>query len=208
MQLVFDMQSYWLAGTGSDAGAYADNLANKDHHGLPFLPAKTQKGQIREAFKLAEDNGWFTDFTQQFDSKLTQILFGVESRDGRNGQGVLQFCNAELSDNEKGFFLQGDSTEKKQRINCLFTLLHSTAIDELGKAKPYSLRSYEVAVPMTLHGKLDASTQHLEPAVRQAVTQHLPTWLEQVLPLVTHIGAKKQRGLGEVNIRLVQTQGE
>lgn len=209
MQLVFDMTSYWLAGTGNDAGAYADNLATKDGNGLPYLPAKTQKGQFREAFQLAEDNGWFEQFYRQFNASLTALLFGVESRDGQNGQGILQFSNAELSDNEKAFFLEPISDqEKKDRKHCLFTLINSTAIDTTGKSKAYSLRSYEVVVPMTLIGELTAQTQHLPSNIRNTIEQHLTIWLDQVLPLITHIGAKKQRGLGEVKINRVQGQGE
>ncbi|TMX31123.1 hypothetical protein DA096_21595 [Vibrio rotiferianus] len=205
MLLVYNMQSYWLAGTGNDAGAYADNLATKDRDGLPFLPAKTQKGQIREAFQLAEDNDWFNEFHHEAHTSLTELLFGSESRDGKNGQGILQFTNAELSENEKGFFLQGNEKERK---NCLFTLHNSTAIDETGKAKAYSLRSYEVVVPMTLIGNLAVHTQHLPTGIRNTISEHLPEWLNQVLPLVTHIGAKKQRGLGEVTVNLVHSKGE
>ncbi|MFB9214421.1 RAMP superfamily CRISPR-associated protein [Vibrio sinaloensis] len=209
MQLVFEMQSYWLAGTGSDAGAYADNLSSKDRHGLPYIPAKTQKGQLREAFQLAENNGWFSEFDKQFDTSLTGLLFGSESRDGKNGQGVLQFSNAELSDNEKAFFLEPDSIEESNaRKSCLFTLINSTAIDEMGKAKTYSLRSYEVAIPMTLISQLVAQSQHLPSILREVIDQQLASWLDSVLPLVTHIGAKKQRGLGEVAINLVPEKGE
>lgn len=205
MQLVFEMRSYWLAGTGNDAGAYADNLAAKDRNALPYLPAKTQKGQIREAFQLAEDNAWFSEFNQHFDTKLTDILFGIESRDVLNGQGVLQFSNAELSDNEKAFFLTPETERKRrQRINCLFALLNSTAIDAKGNAKLHSLRSYEVVVPMTLLGELFTQTQHLDPEISKVIEQNLPVWFDQVLPLITHIGAKKQRGLGEVIVTLAR----
>lgn len=205
MQLVFEFKSYWLAGTGNDAGAYADNLAVKNNHALPYLPARTQKGQIRDAFLSAENNGWFSEFNKQFKTKLTNVLFGIESRNGKSGQGVLQFSNAEMCENEIAFFLEPvDPHESAQRKRCLFTLLNSTAIDDQGKAKPYSLRSNEVVVPITLYGTLTTQTLHLEPILRKTVDENLSNWFEQVLPLVTHIGAQKHRGLGEVIVDLVQ----
>ncbi|MDN3686067.1 hypothetical protein QW180_30930 [Vibrio sinaloensis] len=79
----------------------------------------------------------------------------------------------------------------------------------MGKAKTYSLRSYEVAIPMTLISQLVAQSQHLPSILREVIDQQLASWLDSVLPLVTHIGAKKkQRGLGEVAINLVPEKKE
>ncbi|MDN3686066.1 hypothetical protein QW180_30925 [Vibrio sinaloensis] len=65
---------------------------------------------------MAENNGWFSEFDKQFDTSLTGLLFGSESRDGKNGQGVLQFSNAELSDNEKKAFFSLSPIQLKNQM--------------------------------------------------------------------------------------------
>ncbi|WP_418641475.1 RAMP superfamily CRISPR-associated protein [Vibrio chaetopteri] len=203
MRLIYNMQSYWLAGTGTDAGAYADNLAIKTPNRLPYLPARTQKGQLREAFELAEKNSWFEDFSLTFQGQnLTDLLFGTESRNGQHGAGVLLLSNAVLSDNEQRFFVSASDTENNTRTNALYDILTSTAIDDSGSAKMHSLRTYEVVIPVTLYAQLELQLHYLPPKIAHYIEQHIEKWLTLVLPLVTHIGAKKQRGLGEVIITL------
>ncbi len=84
------MAGYWFAGTGSEAGAYADSIALKDENGLPYFPGKSLKGIFRNAFRIAEYNNWFTGW-----DSLQKDLFGVEgsyyrfTTSGRDGNALI-----------------------------------------------------------------------------------------------------------------------
>ncbi|WP_298943931.1 RAMP superfamily CRISPR-associated protein [uncultured Psychromonas sp.] len=177
--LIFDIKSDWHVGSGEEGGAYADALALKNHVNLPYLPGKSIKGLLRQAFETAIDNEWFTDRT------VISELFGYEN-EGEHSQGFIQISSAQLSESETDYFL-----ESKGAIKHLFRILQSTAIDKLsGVAKQGALRSIEVVVPMQLRAELTINGDF--PDFQQ--------WLEDALTLVTEFGAKRHRGLGAVSV--------
>ncbi|WP_166368715.1 RAMP superfamily CRISPR-associated protein [Psychromonas sp. SA13A] len=177
--LIFDIKSDWHIGSGEEGGAYADALALKNHLQLPYLPGKSIKGLLRQAFDTAINNAWFAD------SNVLSDLFGYEN-EGEYSQGCIQISSAQLSESETDYFL-----ENKGAIKHLFRILQSTAIDKKsGVAKKGALRSIEVVVPMKLRAELTVNGDFPE----------FQQWLEGALTLVTECGAKRHRGLGAVSV--------
>jgi len=189
-QLIFDIQSDWHIGNGKEGGAYADALVLKDNDNLPYLPGKSIKGLLRHAFSIASVNNWFSDNSKD----LLNTIFGNENREGAKSQGALQLSSARLSSNEQDFFKENKTASKH-----LYRVLQYTAIEhKSGVAKESSLRSIEVAVPMLLTAELNLNANH--PALKDnlELKQQFFTALDQVVPLITELGAKRHRGLGKV----------
>jgi len=180
--LTFDIKSDWHIGSGEEGGAYADALVIKNHLGLPYLPGKSIKGLLRQAFQTAQDNQWFSD--TQLD---IETLFGRES-DALFSQAALQISSAQLSAEESHYFTHNQHAKKH-----LFRTRHATSIDRLsGVAIEGSLRSMEVAVPMQLQAQL---TLH---DMQQG--QQFERQLSDALTLITEFGGKRHRGLGQVTV--------
>ncbi|OOF09529.1 MULTISPECIES: RAMP superfamily CRISPR-associated protein [unclassified Salinivibrio] len=192
-RLVFDLHSDWHVGSGKEAGAYADALCLKDSAGLPYLPGKSIKGLLKEAFQLATDNQWFSQ-------DLVPLLFGREGRDGVSEQGMLQISSGQLSAQESHYLIDNNVAKYLYRVH------QFTAIDkETGTAKPSSLRSMEVAVPMQLVAQVRLNTQHPHYHTQidgQTIHQGFTTWLDQAITLITALGGKRHRGLGQVTVSL------
>ncbi|AXY00923.1 hypothetical protein D1115_06470 [Vibrio alfacsensis] len=175
LTLQFDIQSHWHIGSGNEGGAYADALALKDEQGLPYIPGRSVKGLLREAMTLACENQWFED------DKLTH-LFGEEGNNAFT-QGKISVSNASFSAAEKVYFGQQKGAKKH-----LYQVVHSTAIEHTtGVAKNTSLRSLEVVIPLTLSAQVMVNG-----------TKEDAQAIMEVLPLITHLGAKRHRGLGQV----------
>lgn len=181
--LSFDIKSDWHIGNGQEGGAYADALVVKNHLNLPYLPGKSIKGLLRQAFQTAVYNQWFAD------ENILKTLFGYEN-EGEFSQGTIQVSSAQLSEAESDFFLKNKGAMKH-----LTRVLQSTAIDKTsGVAQEGSLRSMEVAVPMQLRAEI-------------TLTDNMPEfnqWLNDAITLITELGAKRHRGLGQVTVTCCQ----
>ncbi len=192
-QLNFDIQSDWHIGNGKESGAYADALVLKDNNNLPYIPGKSIKGLLRHAFTTAIDNKWFDDETD-----LLNIIFGNENREGLTSQGALQLSSASLSLNEQTFFKENKTTSKY-----LYRVLQFTAIDhKSGVASESSLRSMEVTVPMLLTAELNLNSNYPVLKENPKLEQNFFSYLEQIVPLITELGAKRHRGLGKVYVSI------
>lgn len=190
------MTGYWFAGTGSEAGAYADSIALKDENGLPYFPGKSLKGIFRNAFKIAENNNWFTDHKD-----LENFLFGKEGsycRPGESGKnqtfiepnnlltsGHLHFSNAVIDPRITEFVLKEPDLR-----NLLFKTIQNTAINSNGVADATSLRSYEVVVPLRLMSEI--SYDETDDLCGKMMLE----MLRQVSALIMDIGGKRRRGFG------------
>ena len=83
-------------------------------------------------------------------------------------------------------------------------------IDENGSALAHSLRGNEVAIPMPLQARLDLRATAVDADHRVQQEAWLDSdapWLalERTLPLIDHIGAHRNRGLGECRLTLTAT---
>lgn len=198
--LTFDLQSDWHIGNGKEAGAYADSLTIKDDHGLPFLPGKSIKGLLREAFTIAQANKWCEDIeTTHTIENLIDTLFGSQGQ-GVKSQGMIQLSSATLSCDEIAFFNHPENNQQTNAKAHLFRVIQSTKIDhETGVATDGSLRSMEVSVPMTLQSELGLNSSH--PAFSPKLEQALLPLLNASCGLILELGAKRHRGLGQVSVR-------
>ncbi len=202
--LEFNIQSYWHIGTGQEGGAYADALTLKDEQKLPYLPGKSIKGLLRDAFEKAITNNWFPKYLES-ESDVVDLLFGQENTQGSNKQGLLQITSARLSDDEVNFL-----ANNKQAKSMLYKITYATAIEpETGVAKNTSLRSTEVTIPMTLTANLSLNSTH--PAyqiIGNQLNDQFSQWLELALSLITEIGSKRHRGLGKTIVTATQATGD
>ncbi|WP_095499166.1 RAMP superfamily CRISPR-associated protein [Paraferrimonas haliotis] len=182
LKLSIDMQSFWHIGSGEEGGAYADALTLKSAQSLPYIPGKSLKGRLRDAFELAAQNGWFS-------AEFTTVLFGQEG-EALNTAGLIRVSSATLSNEESQYIVQN------QGQSLLYRTLQSTAIDsKTGTAKDGSLRAIEVALPMTLTAHISLNQSH--PLYDAQQHSHYLTALAQASKLINSLGAKRTRGLGE-----------
>jgi len=202
----FNIQSYWHIGSGQEGGAYADALVLKNSDYLPYLPGKSIKGLLRDAFSRAEKNNWFNDFSHENDKNtetLVDVLFGNEGKAGTSEQGALQISSGVLSSQEIDYL-----RDNRQAKSQLYKVTYATAInDETGVAENTSLRSMEVCVPMVLTTQVSVNTGHIGYLNNKDVLdEKLSLWLTQVVSFITEIGAKRHRGLGKVIVNVKQEQ--
>lgn len=183
--LKFDIRSDWHIGDGLDAGAYADAITLKDASGLPYLPGKSVKGLLREAFTLASENGWVV-------RDDVDTLFGLEGDQGETQQGLIEVSSATLSSEESTFISQNPEMKSK-----LYRVISSTAIDHrCGVAKDTSLRSTEVTIPVTLFAVVSLRTT--EKTQDSKTAEDLLRIMAQACTLIFDLGAKRHRGFGDV----------
>jgi hypothetical protein len=186
--LRFEMQSYWHAGTGRGDGWRADAVVQRTREGLPYLPGRTVKGLLRAAVSIGIDAGlasseevdsWFG--TRLVDDGADRV-HNLEAARFRTRQGLLRFSSATLGRTWEAW--AGGASERE--LAPLFVTLASTAINEEGVASERSLRTIEVAVPMTLQAFVEG------PEGRWAAV------LTQTAPFLRALGSGRNRGSGRV----------
>jgi hypothetical protein len=202
MNLEFQLHSFWHAGTGRGDGPGADAIIHRSPSGLPFLPGRTVKGLLRDASKLGEllkllPEGsamlWFgTDIPRDEKASIKESDGSVELERARfnTEPGCLRAGSATLG----SAWEQWAAAALKDR-ELLAMEFASTKIEDSGIALDKSLRSIEIAVPMTLKAEISA-------------LKSLPAgWedqLEKVLPYIRSLGSHRNRGLGRVSVRRVK----
>lgn len=170
--------SEWHCGSGLSAGADIDSLVVKDPDGLPFIPGKTLKGLIREAF---EDYVLFSGVSAD-----TSALFGKPTDgEGLPSKGQLFFTNATIADDERQAIL-GNKVQ-----DFLYQKRVRTAIDDKGIAQEHSLRSIETVVPCMLYAAIIN------------VPEDAVGILTNSLALVKRMGVNRSRGLGRCQMSVV-----
>lgn len=176
-----EFYSSWHCGSGLSAGADVDELAIKDKHGMPFIPGRTLKGLIREAF---ENYLQFTGCEVDADKTAAEMFGLLDKATKENVTGCLHFSNAELDKTEYEA-ITGVGAQKY-----LYGKSVSTAIDAEGTAVDHSLRAQETVVPCTLHASITG------------VPEAYAKTLETSLGLIKRLGQKRNRGLGRCDFRV------
>ncbi|MDA9557147.1 RAMP superfamily CRISPR-associated protein [Vibrio sp.] len=195
--LKFDIQHYWHIGSGEEGGAYADSLVLKDSYQLPFIPGKSVKGLLREAFNLAIDHGWY-------DKAQRDTLFGCEGVSLTNASR-LHISSAILPSADYAHFVHNPSMTQ-----ALYHVIQQMSIDSnTGTTQQGSLRSTEVCVPMTLVAEVhlpDINSADIDSVEIDSVEEsHNDVFeiFQSIVPLITHLGAKRHRGMGEVFVSVI-----
>lgn len=198
--IVFEILSYWQAGSGRGAAAMADSVIVRDDAGLPYLPGRSVKGLLREAMQQAEDVGavekgrveeWFgSRIPAEGDDEEARERQREESR-YKTEQGRLWFGSGRLPEPWRRWAAQAGG-EVEPLVSELVTYVASTAINRDGVARDQTLRVAQVAVPMTLHAEVHGPEGDSR-------------WVEDLrtaLPLLRCLGSRRQRGYGRVRVRM------
>ncbi|HEX9639880.1 MAG TPA: hypothetical protein VGB13_01045, partial [Candidatus Krumholzibacteria bacterium] len=184
--IVFEILTWWHAGTGRGDGSVADAVLARADDGLPCLPGRTVKGLARDAVRLGAEAGmatrdqlaaWFgTDIvTGNAENRVEKL----EAARFCTNPGSLRFESATLG-KEWTKWARAHESER----NALVSTFASTRIGAEGVAVDQTLRVIEVALPLTLR----APVEGLESDSRRV--------LEAVLPLfVRGLGSHRNRGL-------------
>lgn len=212
-RLQVDFIHYWHVGSGRGNGNQLDAVCARDADGLPVLPGRQLKGLLRHAVRRAEAWGWMEGLALPSGPLQghEQLLFGSSSQqEGRfsTEPGALLVDCARLPANERaGLAAPGNADLRGE----LFGELFSTAIDELGSARRFSLRGLEVSIPLQLHAALKLEVTAVRAQLRAQQRAYIAsgsawTALERALPLLDALGAQRSRGLGEARVVLIRAE--
>ncbi len=202
--LSFRVLSYWHVASGRGSAEQADSVVVLDAAGLPVIPGRTVKGLVRDAFELAADVG-------AVGADRVIELFGSPSGGADPGEdgderehsleehrfdtvaGQLLFGSASLPEDWQRWAKahRHKSGAPPAEVLELFQYVASTAIDARGVAQDHTLRTIQVVVPMTLRAPVQG------PADGRWVDE-----LRTVLPLLRHMGSRRNRGYGRVEVTL------
>ena len=186
------MLSDWHIGSGLDSATNADSLVKKDDQGHPYIPGKTIKGLLKDAFQDMVDVG------QASEDALARI-FGKPEKDEEKDKVQLQtsfsgsafFSNAKLPD------LETQEITENNLSSFLYRNISSTAIDSRGVAKGKSLRVIEVTTPVVLEGYIspfdggDLTSDNIDSNFSEADYK----LLENAIKLVRRLGVSRNLSL-------------
>ena len=203
MSLIIKVEfaSFWHVGTGKGAGAGADACLARCELGLPYVPGRHLKGLLRHSLRFVEEQGLLAD-AGNIDMTFTDLLFGRASGDPstdakqeqagayRTVPGLLQFGSACLPLAWRDY-----ARTEKGRNECaaLVGTVQSTALGDDGVVKAMTLRSIEVAVPVTLFSRV-SSSRELSNDERRA--------LDLAAMGVRAVGGNRTRGLGRADVTI------
>lgn len=213
-RLQVDFISYWHVGSGRGNGNQVDAVCARDAEGLPVLPGRQLKGLLRHAVRRAEVWGWMEGLVLPAGPLQSheQLLFGSGSQEAERFStepGVLLVDCARLPADERAALAAEENAELRGE---LFGELFSTAIDELGSARRFSLRGLEVSIPLQLQAALELEVTTVQAQLRAQQRAYIAsgsawTALERALPLLDALGAQRSRGLGEATVALIRAAG-
>lgn len=184
-----------IFGSGHSIPGSVDLEVVYDEIGLPFMKAKTFKGNFRES--MGEIAGALKD---KYYSNIVDELLGKENEGVRQWER-LKFSDMRLSSNVRLALERAVSNKKldKEEIKYALTEVRSfTSVDADGSYKEGSLRHIRVikkdlTFEVELHSELDLSTEKLG-------------MLAMTARNLRHIGTMRTRGKGEVDCSLLVKQ--
>ncbi len=182
MDIKYSIQfhSLWHSGSGESRGADLDSTVLRDNGGFPFIPGKTIKGIIKDA--MLDSKG-----IDQPDEDIIQ-LFGKEAgRDNENPHGFTGKCH--FTDAHMSVGLKSKIGENELMEN-LFEKVASISINNDGTARDHSLRTMEVAVPMTLYGEI------------LDVPDNAGMLFNDAVKMVKRLGVGRNRGYGCCTLKI------
>lgn len=192
-EIIYKIEFYsnWHTGSGLAAGNDLDMVVIKDENGLPYIPGKTLKGNLREAAEsINKINPEFV--TKEFIQNVFGERVGEDKEDRKEKDYQYKisecfFSNAEF-DEETYNSLKGNDDLKKQ----LFEKTASTEINKEGVAENHSLRSFETTIPVVLYAKVEG------------VEDSYFNEFEHCLNYVKRIGLNKNKGLGRCKLSILK----
>lgn len=192
VQITFSFLSWWRVATGEGRSGSVDTICARDSDGFPFVPARQVRGLFREAVRDAEELGWIEE------EGTTALLFGSRAAAGEDlgpdtEPGTLRFESACLAEDDRRAIL---SSQDKELTDGLFSIRRSTAMEN-GMAKDRSLRTDEVAIPLTLVAEV---------TVLPGAPADWEDILQTAAPLIRAAGQKRTRGFGRCVVAVGSTE--
>lgn len=192
--LHISIQTFWHSGTGRHLGAAGDAATHRDALDLPTLPGRHIKGLLRDALEHAARWCW-----PGHSLALTRALFGDRTEHAPAGlepqASALRISDARLPDEVISWLGRDDPSARRLRGG-LFRIIQSIALDaESGARKTCSERGIEVVVPLDLTARIESLPGRQPPA-------DWPNRMREVLPLISAVGAHRNRGLGRALLNL------
>jgi CRISPR-associated protein Csx10 len=167
----------------SEGSAIVDSITRHRRNGLPYIPAKTIKGLLKEsAFEV-------TEILNIGDKKIILELFGNE---GKDNKGILKFNDAEIKGYDE---LTKSITSKKLKssevLNHFTTIRHQTAMED-GVALNGSLRTTRCLKPNLT----------FELIFNQNLTEDQKSLFEKACINLRRAGTNRNRGFGLIEVKL------
>jgi CRISPR/Cas system CSM-associated protein Csm3 (group 7 of RAMP superfamily) len=169
--------SDWQAGSGLSSGADADSVVIKDKNNLPYMPGKTIKGLLKDAFMDLHEVQ-----PNVFKKETIDNYFGSET-EKESFKGNLFFSNAVLSNDEQNEI-------SAEMTDFLYKNIASTKIQNNRVAAKSSLRTMEVCIPVVLHGEI------------KGINNEDVEIFAKALKYLRHLCSNRNRGLGRCTIEL------
>ena len=178
MKVTIQFYSFWAIGSGK-GGNSKDSIILLDDDGLPFIPGRTLKGLIRDAFLECG----YTD------EKAIKLFGHIKKDDIKTEDlqaGKLRFNSAYLPDEFK-------SLNKEVKAK-LFHTKTATRLEDDKQAVDNSLRKNEVSIPLELYTTILNKEDNSELAGNDYEK------IDNALKMLKIMGEKRHRGLGRCKI--------
>ncbi len=196
------ISSFWHAGSGGGSGPSVDSSVARTPAGLPFLPGRTLKGLLREAAEILVEA---KTFPGEITGDAVDEVFGTRATPGsapgmgrfETTPGAIELDNALLGrTHDERVAWERWAARCGDQIQPLFSALSATALDGDGVVRRGSLRTIEVATPVTLYAPVSSAS---DAAPWRAL-------LERACVLVRGLGVYRNRGLGRCRLRCVDVE--
>jgi CRISPR-associated protein Csx10 len=190
--LQISMLSDWHIGTGASGEGKIDSSIARDEETLPYLPAKTLNGVIRDACEELLD--WLGhDSDPEMDNWAT-FIFGRANRSAK-----IHIRSGRMDEETRSYLAAFESHNRQYVTQNLATVKAGVSIDQRsGRAKDDHLSFTEVARPMVLTA--DIEIHHSSPDVLALIAS--------ACHIVEYVGGKRRRGLGRCEMKLLTLGGE
>lgn len=192
-KLVITLKSDLCMGSGYSYAGIVDNDTSYDEYGLPYIPAKRLKGCIRETIE--------TMLYRIYSAEEVEKVFGKK---GSNCGAVLKIDNAYIKGSDKiRVFLSQNPQFGSQDILSRYTRINGQTRMNDGVAEKGSLRYIRVV-------------DHYSPTADEELVFEADfscdsdDWemIEKGAEATRHIGLKRNRGLGNVRIKVEKRNEE
>ncbi|CAA6800659.1 MAG: DUF324 domain-containing protein [uncultured Sulfurovum sp.] len=184
LTITIKFYDYWHCGSGNSGGNESDALVVRYDQGttkgLPYVPAKTLKGLMREMAEVqcncSELQRWFGN-TSDKDNKCYKKNETIETE--------TYLSNADIKEDIK-----------KENIPFLFKTFKNTALED-GIAKDNSLREIETVVPLEVEAIFSN--------VIATDEEQLET-LKDSICSIKRIGLNRNRGMGRCEVDVISKE--
>lgn len=174
----------------SGGGATVDSITAHYHNGLPYIPAKTIKGLLKEsAIEIQEIMGKNWNIDDRNDP--INILFGKE---GSGNNGNLNFLNGDIENKD---FLENEienNNLSSQEVLNFFTHIRNQTAMKNGVAMEGSLRTLQVLKPGLV---FNIPIQLTDPSNY--------TLLKYACLNLRRVGTNRNRGFGNIKCTIYET---